>query len=620
MYIVTFYSFKGGTGRSMALANVAAELASRGKRVLMVDFDLEAPGLDTFPFRAPKESQRGLVDFIQTYLDTGEAPDVRDFIYETCVDGHQEACLWIMPAGGQDESYDSRFRAIDWNDLYENEGGFVLVEDLKGQWRQTFNPDYVLIDSRTGHTDTGGICTRQLPDAVVILFLPNEQNRRGLKPIVENIRAETHGPLKKSIDLHFVMANVPDLEDEEDILAEQAERFEETLKYAELSATIHHYNSLAMLQQDLFVLDRPKSLLAKEYRQLVEAIVRQNLEDKQGAVMFLEETLRNIRFARETVALKALEDHLTRIKAYHPNDPEVLRKLATVRRAQRRSDEALQLLDEVVAAGVVDSEICLARAELLAQHGKSGEACFELSRLFSLREAPDIDISLAVRLQLRLDPSGAAQIVNSPLLETIDSDGLVDIARELDSLLETLPVNEQLLRKWLHLHGKDAKTDEIDDVKLELVLCLIGLGKFPDAMSTISVELPPSGILSQHDAFNYAMAEWGRTGTAPAEIVNRVIVLNEERGEESRNPNYNQCIALAQWLAGHGEAASLFAERALTAIQANPGPTFSAWSYMMVRARQFREEVEEMQRMFRGEPLLPEFIRRSKAAPKTLFD
>ena len=48
MYITTFYSFKGGVGRSMALANAGVELARRGRKVLLVDFDLEAPGLDTF--------------------------------------------------------------------------------------------------------------------------------------------------------------------------------------------------------------------------------------------------------------------------------------------------------------------------------------------------------------------------------------------------------------------------------------------------------------------------------------------------------------------------------------------------------------------------------------------
>ena len=46
--IVTFYSFKGGTGRTMALANVAWILAANGKRVLVADWDLESPGLHRF--------------------------------------------------------------------------------------------------------------------------------------------------------------------------------------------------------------------------------------------------------------------------------------------------------------------------------------------------------------------------------------------------------------------------------------------------------------------------------------------------------------------------------------------------------------------------------------------
>ena len=46
--VITFYSFKGGVGRSMALANIAALCAQRGKTVLALDFDFEAPGLHRY--------------------------------------------------------------------------------------------------------------------------------------------------------------------------------------------------------------------------------------------------------------------------------------------------------------------------------------------------------------------------------------------------------------------------------------------------------------------------------------------------------------------------------------------------------------------------------------------
>jgi len=62
MYVTTFYSFKGGVGRTMALVNVAVELALQGKRVVAVDFDLEAPGLDTFDLGRPAETTPGIVD------------------------------------------------------------------------------------------------------------------------------------------------------------------------------------------------------------------------------------------------------------------------------------------------------------------------------------------------------------------------------------------------------------------------------------------------------------------------------------------------------------------------------------------------------------------------------
>src|ERR1700726_3263021 len=71
--IVTFYSYKGGTGRSMALANVAWLLAANGHSVLAIDWDLEAPGLHRYlaPFlRDPELTQtRGVVDLLWDYAN-----------------------------------------------------------------------------------------------------------------------------------------------------------------------------------------------------------------------------------------------------------------------------------------------------------------------------------------------------------------------------------------------------------------------------------------------------------------------------------------------------------------------------------------------------------------------
>src|ERR1041384_2214532 len=69
--VITFYSYKGGTGRSMALANVAWILASAGRRVLVIDWDLEAPGLHRYfrPFLLDKDvtGSDGIIDFVTDY-------------------------------------------------------------------------------------------------------------------------------------------------------------------------------------------------------------------------------------------------------------------------------------------------------------------------------------------------------------------------------------------------------------------------------------------------------------------------------------------------------------------------------------------------------------------------
>ena len=214
----------------MALVNAAVTLAMGGHRVLVVDFDIEAPGLDTFDALKPSEEVPGIIDFVARYLESRQAPDVSGFIGECPVIGDRGGSLWVMTSGRK-ETYAANFNQVDWGDLYEKQDGFLLFEDLKAQWKQVLKPDYVLIDSRTGHTDTSGICTRQLPDAVVVLFFPNEQNLRGLIDVVSGIRAEAEGVRKKNIKLHFVMSNVPDLDDEDQILESKIKSFQYQLGF-----------------------------------------------------------------------------------------------------------------------------------------------------------------------------------------------------------------------------------------------------------------------------------------------------------------------------------------------------------------------------------------------------
>ena len=175
MFIVTFYSFKGGVGRTLALMNTAYRLSQQGKSVFVLDFDLEAPGVDVF-FPA-KASSPGVLDCIAQYLESGSVPPLKQFVSEIPWNNAGKAVY--MSAGRRGQNYQSLLGKMNWKDFYARHEGFYFIENLKGAIQVGFKPDYVLIDSRTGLTDISGICTLQLPDLVVLLFGLNEQNLVG---------------------------------------------------------------------------------------------------------------------------------------------------------------------------------------------------------------------------------------------------------------------------------------------------------------------------------------------------------------------------------------------------------------------------------------------------------
>ena len=104
---ITFYSYKGGVGRSLALANIAALLVKRGRRVVLIDFDLEAPGLDSFDEFKCIAGKPGVVEYVTEFEHTERAPDISEFMHACDLESQPRGKLWIMPAGRKDAAYNS---------------------------------------------------------------------------------------------------------------------------------------------------------------------------------------------------------------------------------------------------------------------------------------------------------------------------------------------------------------------------------------------------------------------------------------------------------------------------------------------------------------------------------
>src|SRR5262245_9101716 len=145
--IVTFYSYKGGTGRSMAVANVAWVLALNGYRVLVVDWDLEAPGIHRYfhPFLEDKELQAtpGLLDMLEKIAAEAAASEEPLPLDQVDITDYIEPLEWprsapnrlswksfgpraridLLPAGRQGPAYSRKLNTFNWIDFYERLGG-----------------------------------------------------------------------------------------------------------------------------------------------------------------------------------------------------------------------------------------------------------------------------------------------------------------------------------------------------------------------------------------------------------------------------------------------------------------------------------------------------------------
>ncbi|HEY0372430.1 MAG TPA: hypothetical protein VGD79_10535 [Thermoanaerobaculia bacterium] len=206
--VITFYSYKGGTGRSMALANIACLLATEqaakgGKPVLAIDWDLEAPGLHRYfePFLRGRGEEDGLIELVEdlrSRVRTGCAPDEEEEMSEEVVaalDVKRFALptsypkLSFIRAGRFDDTYSTRTNTFKWPELFA--AAPSLFRLLADRLAEEFS--YVLIDSRTGITDTSGICTTLMPEKLVLVFTPNRQSLTGITDLVKRAYAYRRG-------------------------------------------------------------------------------------------------------------------------------------------------------------------------------------------------------------------------------------------------------------------------------------------------------------------------------------------------------------------------------------------------------------------------------------------
>lgn len=200
--IVSFFSFKGGVGRSTALAAVAILLAQVGKSVFLLDLDLESPGISTFMLDE-YEASEGLLDYLVDLQASGQQPDLRNYI-ATLSDVSLAKPIYVIRAGQMNVSYLEKLARLDFDSYLRDSTEFHPLEVLLRQIHQEYTPDFILLDVRAGFHDLGGLSINGLSHLDIVFARNDWQSRAGLEMLFDLL-------LKPSIerDVFLVHAQTP---------------------------------------------------------------------------------------------------------------------------------------------------------------------------------------------------------------------------------------------------------------------------------------------------------------------------------------------------------------------------------------------------------------------------
>ena len=134
----------------------------------------------------PPQVKEGDVEWYTSYANLLE--------YATSLDWEfpGSGTIDFVPAGRQDAGYAVRVNSFHWQHFYTKLGGGVFLEEVKRRLRQEY--DYILIDSRTGVSDTSGVCTVQMPDDLVVCFTLNQQSIEGASASAQSAREQRKRP------------------------------------------------------------------------------------------------------------------------------------------------------------------------------------------------------------------------------------------------------------------------------------------------------------------------------------------------------------------------------------------------------------------------------------------
>jgi MinD-like ATPase involved in chromosome partitioning or flagellar assembly len=239
--IVSFYSYKGGVGRSLLLANVAAALATT-HRVACVDFDLEAGGLHTIFDVQASAIRVTALDLLTATGTPVRLVDITDRLPESAT-----GKLLLLPTISEIDKVAAVFNL--GADLP------MLLGQMIAAIERQYQPHYILIDCRTGFSELASPPIRK-SEKIVCVLKPNRQNIEGIRRLLDLFASYPRRP-----EILTVLSQVPNTSD----AAKQTKKLETALGSGRRFDVKIPYVPELGWQETVVAITAPTSALAQQY-------------------------------------------------------------------------------------------------------------------------------------------------------------------------------------------------------------------------------------------------------------------------------------------------------------------------------------------------------------------
>ncbi len=515
MRTVTFYSYKGGVGRTLALANVAEYLAMFKKRVCLIDFDLEAPGLNyKLEEKTGKDIdipyQKGIVDYMHYFFvesqQTAFRKNLKEFTIDVTFPNHKHTPVTYIPAGNvKYADYWKKLSELEWHKFF-NEGkryGIPFFLELKARIEKELKPDILLIDCRTGISEILGFTTSILADHAVVLGANNKENLDGCILVMKSLAKSENHIHKKPLKLHFVQTRIPYPENEGERLREKKqlkdvkEKLDESLGENTIEKVLVIHSDRELLwEEKLKISGDRKEPIVQDYLNLFDAVtdgfLNRREEEKLNVIIKAEELFNKA--YRERGLNKKLKWLNESIKL-NPT-PNAYHLRAIIYKGQDLYNEALEDYEKAITLNSEDALIFYNRGVLYNSDSKHEEALQDYNKAIELN--PKFSFAYINRGILYSKLGGKNEEALQDFNKAIEIDSLSDKAYfNRGVLYSNLGKNEEALQDFNKAIEIDSEYADAYNNRADL---LRKMGEYEQAFQNINKAL----MIDSNDAYTHS--------------------------------------------------------------------------------------------------------------------